>query len=98
MAGRIPDHGLCAVPYAAARREAVQAATLPGLAKGQAQLEDLPALVTLGKFICGIKQLPIRHVVVDECQDFSPYQVQLLRELTDQRLLYAGGRSDAGRA
>ena len=62
--------------------EAVQAATLPGLAKGQAQLEDLPALVTLGKFICGIKQLPIRHVVVDECQDFSPYQVQLLRELT----------------
>ena len=61
--------------------EAVQAATLPGLAKGQAQLEDLPALVTLGKFICGIKQLPIRHVVVDECQDFSPYQVQLLREL-----------------
>ena len=62
--------------------EAVQAVTLPGLTKGQAQLEDLPALVTLGKFICGIKQLPIRHVVVDECQDFSPYQVQLLRELT----------------
>ena len=62
--------------------EAVQAATLPGLAKGQAQLEDLPALVTLGKFICGIKQLPIRHVVVYECQDFSPYQVQLRRELT----------------
>lgn len=60
----------------------VQDATLPYLEKGQAQLEDLPALVTLGRLICGVKQLPIRHVVVDECQDFSPYQVQLLRELT----------------
>ena len=60
----------------------VQQATLPYLEKGQAQLEDLPALMTLGRLVYGVKQLPIRHVVVDECQDFSPYQVQLLRELT----------------
>ena len=45
-------------------------------------LKNVTAEFPLGKFICGIKQLPIRHVVVDECQDFSPYQVQLLRELT----------------
>ena len=62
--------------------EDVQAATLPLLEKGTVQMEDLPAMVTLGKFLYGVKQLPIRHVVVDECQDFSPYQVQLLRELT----------------
>lgn len=80
-----PDVSLATVYGLYLRRceaQSVQDATLPYLEKGQAQLEDLPALVTLGRLICGVKQLPIRHVVVDECQDFSPYQVQLLRELT----------------
>lgn len=80
-----PDLSLAGVYALYLRRceaQNVQDATLPYLEKGQAQLEDLPALVTLGRVLYGVKQLPIRHVVVDECQDFSPYQVQLLRELT----------------
>jgi len=80
-----PDLSLTSVYACFLRRcedDAMQRATLPYLEKGQAQLEDLPALVTLGKALYGVRPLPIRHVVVDECQDFSPYQVQLLREVT----------------
>lgn len=80
-----PDLSLTSVYACFLRRcedDAMQRTTLPYLEKGQAQLEDLPALVTLGKALYGVRPLPIRHVVVDECQDFSPYQVQLLREVT----------------
>ena len=60
--------------------DAMQQASLPYLEKNEARAEDLAALVTITKAVWGLKGGHIRHVVIDECQDFSPYQVAVLRE------------------
>ncbi|MBE5803907.1 MAG: hypothetical protein E7316_05285 [Clostridiales bacterium] len=60
--------------------EAVQAATLPLLDKKRVQQEDLAALCSICKALYGLPGKPLRHIVMDECQDFSPYQLALLRE------------------
>ena len=60
--------------------QAVQEATLPLLEKKRVQAEDLAALGSICKALHGLPHLPIRHIVMDECQDFSPYQLALLRE------------------
>ena len=51
------------------------------LAKGEAGAEDLPAVLVIGRKVFGIKRLNVKHVVMDEAQDFSPFQCQLLKEM-----------------
>ena len=60
--------------------EQVQQATLPYLDKGEARGEDLAALVSITRRVWGLSGPTIRHVVMDECQDFSPYQLAVLRQ------------------
>ncbi len=57
----------------------VQSATLPLLEKKRVQPEDLPALCVIGQTLYGLPKEGIRHIVIDECQDFSPWQLALLR-------------------
>ena len=59
---------------------AVQSATLPNLDKKRVQPEDLAALCSICRAVYGLNAKPLRHIVMDECQDFSPYQLALLRE------------------
>lgn len=60
--------------------EEVRQATLPYLDKGEARGEDLAALITITRRVWGLAGPNIRHVVMDECQDFSPYQLAVLRQ------------------
>ncbi len=54
--------------------------TLPYLDKGEVRSEDLAALCSVCRVLYGLPSKQIRHIVIDECQDFSPYQLALLRE------------------
>ncbi len=60
--------------------EAVQEATLPLLEKKRVQQEDLAALCSICQAVYGLPKKPLRHIVMDEYQDFSPYQLALLHE------------------
>lgn len=60
--------------------QAVQEATLPLLDKKRIQQEDLAAVCSICRMVYGLPQLTLRHIVMDECQDFSPYQLALLHE------------------
>ncbi|MBR4082576.1 MAG: AAA family ATPase [Clostridia bacterium] len=61
--------------------EALRAATLPYLDRGEARAEDLAALAEITRRVWGIRGAHIRHVVIDECQDFSPAQLAVLRQV-----------------
>lgn len=61
--------------------EFLSAQGLPLPEKGRCQPEDLPPLAVIARWVEGIPFQDIRHVVIDECQDFSPFQIQLLKEL-----------------
>ena len=54
--------------------------TLSYLDKGEARSEDLAALCSVCRVLYGLPGKQMRHVVIDECQDFSPYQLAVLRE------------------
>lgn len=54
--------------------------------ENQLCLEDLPPIVEIGRRIIAFPQKDIRHVVVDEAQDFSPFMIHLLQK-------YAGNNS-----
>lgn len=56
-------------------------ATREAVAKGEAGAEDLPSLVVIGRRVFGIPRLNVRHVVMDEAQDFSPFHCRLLKEM-----------------
>lgn len=60
--------------------QAVQDATLPLLDKKRIQQEDLAAVCSICQTVYGLPQKPLRHIVMDECQDFSPYQLALLHQ------------------
>lgn len=61
----------------------VKESTLPYLRQGRVNPEDLAALVYLEERLNGIRESrQLDHVVIDEAQDFSPFQVELLRRLT----------------
>jgi len=51
------------------------------IAKNEASAEDLPAVLVIGRKVFGVKRLNVKHVVMDEAQDFSPFQCQLLKEM-----------------
>lgn len=58
----------------------LQAATLPYLDKNRVQQEDLAALCTIANALYGLPRDTVRQLVMDECQDFSPYQLALLSQ------------------
>lgn len=61
---------------------ALSRVALPALQAGRAAEEDLPALVLIRRKLYGLhEEMAIRHTVVDEAQDFSPFQFDLLRTL-----------------
>ena len=69
---------------------------------GRMQREDLPLLAMICRSVCGLKTKPMKHIVVDECQDFSPFMLELLRQANPAATftlvgdLYQGIRSDEG--
>jgi DNA helicase-2/ATP-dependent DNA helicase PcrA len=58
--------------------------------------------VLICKALYGLKTKPMRHIVIDECQDFSPFQIELLKETNPAATftlvgdLYQGIRADEG--
>ena len=87
--------------YRAFMQECVSEAPLPdgGISF---RPEDLPMLVLICKTLYGLKTKPMRHIVIDECQDFSPFQIELLKETNQAATftlvgdLYQGIRADEG--
>ncbi len=81
--GLFPDLSLLTVYRTYLTRhesQAVQEATLPLLDKKRVQAEDLAALCSICRAVYGLPKKALRHIVMDECQDFSPYQLALLHE------------------
>ena len=64
--------------------------------------EDLPPLVMICRALFGLKIRPMKHIVIDECQDFSPFQIALLKQTSPAATftlvgdLYQGIRADEG--
>lgn len=69
---------------------------------GSLRQEDLPLLVLVCKTVFGLKARKMRHIVIDECQDFSPFQVAVLQKANPAATfslvgdLYQGIRPDEG--
>ena len=69
---------------------------------GSLRQEDLPMLAMICKAVCGLKTKPMKHIVIDECQDFSPFQIELLKQANPAATftlvgdLYQGIRADEG--
>ena len=69
---------------------------------GSLRQEDLPMLVMICKALHGLKTKPMKHIVIDECQDFSPFQIELLKQSNPAATftlvgdLYQGIRPDEG--
>ena len=77
---------------------------VPELPAGDGYLrqEDLPILVMIYRYAFGLKVKPMKHIVIDECQDFSPFQIELLKRTNPAATftlvgdLYQGVRADEG--
>ena len=69
---------------------------------GTLRQEDLPMLVMICKALYGLKTKQMKHIVIDECQDFSPFQIELLKQSNPAATftlvgdLYQGIRADEG--
>ena len=69
---------------------------------GGARLEDLPLLAMICRTVYGLKNRAMKHIVVDECQDFSPLMIELLKRTNPAATftlvgdLYQGIHSDEG--
>ena len=69
---------------------------------GNLRQEDLPALAAVCRTVWGLKTRPMKHIVIDECQDFSPFQIKLLKQTNPAATftlvgdLYQGIRADEG--
>ncbi len=69
---------------------------------GSLRQEDLPMLVMICRTVFGLKTKPMKHIVIDECQDFSPFQIELLKKTNPAATftlvgdLYQGIRADEG--
>jgi len=66
-------------PAAGRIPEALADATRTDLRRGVVRAEDLPALVWIHRAFRGTSGQRFDHVVIDEAQDVSPYQVELLK-------------------
>ena len=82
--------------------EELAAETGRRLEENQARQEDLPVLAMICRAVYGLKARPLKHIIIDECQDFSPFQIELLRQshpaatFTLVGDLYQGIRADEG--
>ena len=47
---------------------------------GHPSREDLPALALICRAVYGLKARPMKHIVIDECQDFPPFMLALLKQ------------------
>ena len=69
---------------------------------GSLRQEDLPMLVMICQAVFGLKTKPMKHIVIDECQDFSPFQIEMLKKTNPAATfslvgdLYQGIRADEG--
>ena len=69
---------------------------------GVMRQEDLPVLAMICRSVYGLKTKPMKHIVIDECQDFSPFQIELLKRANPVASftlvgdLYQGIRADEG--
>ena len=87
--------------YRAFMQECVPEAPLPD-GEITFRQEDLTMLVLICKTLYGLKTKPMRHIVIDECQDFSPFQIELLKATNPAATftlvgdLYQGIRADEG--
>ena len=69
---------------------------------GSLRQEDLPMLLMICRTVFGLKTKPMKHIVIDECQDFSPFQIELLKQANPAATftlvgdLYQGIRADEG--
>ena len=72
------------------------------LADNRIREEDLPPLALICRAVHGLKVRPLKHIVIDECQDLSPFQLELLRQAHPAATftlvgdLYQGIRADEG--
>ena len=70
--------------------------------EGTLRNEDLPMLVMICQALYGLKTKPMKHIVIDECQDFSPFQLELLKRTNPAATftlvgdLYQGIHADEG--
>ena len=55
--------------------------TLEELKEGRIGTEDLAIVCLLCDGITGLRKNVLRHIVIDECQDFSPCQLRLLKKV-----------------
>ncbi len=56
--------------------------TLAGLNSGQIELEDLAPLVYLKFCLYGLEErIPVKHIVIDEAQDFSVFQLYAIKKI-----------------
>ncbi len=82
--------------------EELAAETRATLDRHRVQQEDLPILAMICRAVYGLRTSPLKHIVIDECQDFSPFQIELLRQSNPAATftlvgdLYQGIRSDEG--
>ncbi len=69
---------------------------------GVLRQEDLPPLVLICRTVHGLDTRPMKHIIIDECQDFSPFMVELLKQANPVATftlvgdLYQGIHSDEG--
>jgi len=56
--------------------------TLSNLQSGLAELEDLAPLMYIKTFVYGLEdKLKVRHIIIDEAQDFSLFQLYVLKNI-----------------
>ena len=97
--GKFPLPDLSGV-YRAFLRECAPEAETPG--DESLRQEDLPMLTMICRALYGLKSRPMKHIVIDECQDFSPFQIELLKRTHPAATftlvgdLYQGIRADEG--
>ncbi|MEH6944936.1 HelD family protein [Bacillus sp. JJ722] len=57
--------------------------TVKNLRKKEVHVDDLPPLIFIHHQLAGIESgKKFHHVVIDEAQDFSPFQIDVLKEIT----------------
>ncbi|MCM0649897.1 AAA family ATPase [Clostridium swellfunianum] len=56
--------------------------TINNLQEGLLEIEDLAPLMYIKQFVYGLDdKLPVRHIIIDEAQDFSLFQLFILKKL-----------------
>ncbi len=56
--------------------------TLTQFSKGYIELEDLAPMIYLKYRIYGMdEKIPVRHIIIDEAQDFSAFQIYVLKKI-----------------